>query len=410
MNNQKHCQTIIIGAGPAGLFASANLRPGKTLILEKKEVPGRKLMISGTGQCNFTHAGPMADFINHYGENHHFLKTAFAGFTNKDSISFFSKRGIRSFADQNGKIFPVSLKAADILGALLAAVEETGAQLLSGTEVVDIASENGLFKVITAKGSYTSDFLIIATGGKSYPATGSTGDGYRFAEALGHTIVEPRPALSAIITDNYDLADFARNSFQDAEISLWRGPEKIKTLAGDLLLTHNGLSGPVILNNSRYFRKGDTLKINFCKISESEFEKKFTSQADRDGKSTVLSFLRSAEISRNIAVSVLQKSNLGPAKPMAEISKKSRSQVASLCSAYPFVIKQVEGFKTAMVTTGGVSLNDINPLTMESMKVRHLYFCGEVIDIDGDTGGYNIQAALSTARLAAADINKKAGT
>lgn len=410
MNNKKHCQTIIIGAGPAGLFASANLKPGKTLILEKKELPGRKLMISGTGQCNFTHAGPMSDYKNHYGDNYNFIKKALNSFTNQDSIEFFNKQGVRSFADQNGKIFPASLKAGDILRALLVAVEETGTQLLTGTAVVDIASENGLFKVNTATGSYTSDFLIIATGGKSYPATGSTGDGYRFAEALGHTIVEPRPALAAVVADNFELSWFAGNSFQDAEISLWRDSKKIRNFSGDLLLTHNGLSGPAILNFSRYFRNGDTLSVNFCKMSEVEFEKQFMLQAGIDGKSTVLSFLKSIGISKNMTGSVLQKLNISSMKPLAEISKNIRRQLASLCCSYPFKIKQAGGFKSAMATAGGVSVDEIDPSTMESLKFKNLYFCGEVIDIDGDTGGYNIQAALSTAWLAAADINKKAGT
>lgn len=408
MHDDKHFRTIIIGAGPAGLFALANINSGKVLLLEKKELPGRKLMISGTGQCNFTHAGSMDDFLNHYGKNAPFLAKAFNTFSNRDTIDFFRNRKVNSITDRNGKVFPASMKAGDILQALLIANIHPQKILLTGRQVMAIQKSENTFKISTSETIYTSDFLIVATGGKSYPSTGSTGDGYTFAASLGHTIVEPNSALAAVTINDYPFATLAGVSIENAGITLWRSGLKTGSFVGDILLTHTGLSGPEILNNSRYFRAGDKLTINFCNHSEKEFEEQFIQQATHSGKSTVGSFLKDTSMPKNLANEILQHANLNSAKPLAEISKTTRKQLIYLCCAFPFIIKTVGSFKSAMVTTGGVSIEEINAFTMESLLVPNLYFCGEVIDIDGDTGGYNIQAAFSTAFLTASDINKKA--
>lgn len=408
MQDVNHFKTIIIGAGPGGLFAFVNIDAGKTLLLEKKASSGRKLMISGTGQCNFTHAGLIEDFFKHYGENSRFLAQAFHAFSNKDTIDFFKSRKVNCITDPNGKVFPSSMKAGDILQALLNAAKHPQKILMTGRQVIAIHKSGSIFKIKTSESVYTSDFLILATGGKSYPSTGSTGDGYLFASSLGHSIIEPNPALAAVTIRDYPFTELSGVSIANAGISHWRNESELRSFKGDLLLTHKGLSGPGILNNSRYFRAGDKLTTNFCNIDQKEFEKQFIYQATHAGKSTIGSFFKNTSIPKNLTSSILQFTNLNPAKPLAEISKNTRKQIMNLCCAFPFIIKAVGGFKSAMVTTGGVSLDEINASTMESLLVQNLYFCGEVIDIDGDTGGYNIQAAFSTAYLAASDINKKA--
>lgn len=408
MHEAQHFRTIIIGAGPAGLFAHVSINSGQTLLLEKNELPGRKLMISGTGQCNFTHAGPMDDFFNHYGKNARFLNKAFNIFSNKEAIDFFRNRKVNSITDGNGKVFPSSMKAGDILQALLNAAKQPQKVLMTGKQVMAVQRTENIFKITTSDAIYTSDFLIIATGGKSYPSTGSTGDGYRFAASWGHTVVEPNPALAAVTINDYSFSSLAGVSIENASIDLWRNGLKTGSFHGDILFTHTGLSGPGVLNNSRHFRAGDKLTVNFCNLDEKEFEHQFIYQATHAGRSTTGSFLKNTSLPKNLANSILQHANLNSAKPLAEISKTIRKQLISLCCAFPFIIKTVGGFKSAMVTTGGVSLDEINASTMESLLVPNLYLCGEVIDIDGDTGGYNIQAAFSTAYLAAADINKKA--
>lgn len=408
MQNNDHYHTAIIGAGPSGLFAFANIISGSTLLLEKRELPGRKLMISGSGQCNYTHAGSMRDFYQHYGENAKFLNAAFNLFSNTDAIDFFKKNKVNSLIDPNGKVFPSSMKAGDILEALLNGSKSSEKKLKTGVQVVTIQKQENIFIIETTSSNYTCDILIIATGGKSYPSTGSTGDGYDFAASLGHTIIDPNPSLAPVVIQDYPFATLAGISLTDAETTLWRKGLKVKTFRGDILFTHTGLSGPGILNNSRYFRQGDTLTVNLCNQGEKTFEEQFVHQANSSGKSTIGSFLRSTSLPKNLANSILQQTDQSSQKPMAEISKNIRKRITLLCCAYPFLIQTVGGFKIAMATTGGVSLKEINPLTMESLLVPNLYFCGEVMDIDGDTGGYNIQAALSTAFLAASVINKKA--
>ncbi len=408
MHDANHFRTIIIGAGPAGLFALANINSSTALLLEKKNLPGRKLMISGTGQCNFTHAGSMDDFFNHYGENAQFLTKAFGAFSNTDTLDFFRNRKVNSITDENGKVFPASMKAGDILQALLDTNKHPQKTLLTGQLVMAIHKSENVFKIKTSETIYTSDFLIVATGGKSYPTTGSTGDGYAFAASLGHSIVEPHPALAAVTINDYPFTTLAGVSIENAGLTLWRNGLKTGSFAGDILLTHTGLSGPGILNNSRHFRLNDKITINFCKQDEKKFEQQFIQQATHAGKSTIGSFLKGTSIPKNLVNEILQNANLNSTKPLAEISKTVRKQLVNLCCAFPFIIKTVGGFKSAMVTTGGVSLKEINASTMESLLVPNLYFCGEVIDIDGDTGGYNIQAAFSTAYLAAMEINKKA--
>lgn len=410
MPKDSHLHTLIIGAGPAGLFAAANIHSLSTLILEKKESPGRKLLISGTGQCNFTHAGAMSDFKNHFGDNYQFLSKALKAFTNQDAIEFFKKRGVNSMIDSNEKVFPSSLKAVDILNALLISCRASGAVLKTGSSVLSVQKENNRFVVNTDSGIYSSDFLMLATGGKSYPTTGSTGDGYRFAASLGHSIAAPRPALAPITVCNYELADLAGISFQNIEITQWRDKKKLRTFRGDIVLTHTGLSGPGILNNARYFMSGDELRLNFCDIPETEFEQQFVRQANNSGKITVSGCMKNTGIPKNLANSILIKSIGSLTKPLAEVSKLQRKALINFSCAYPFIINQVGSFKTAMATSGGVVLHEINPSTMESLLVPKLYFCGEVMDIDGDTGGYNIQAALSTAYLAANDISKASET
>ncbi|PKP47317.1 MAG: NAD(P)/FAD-dependent oxidoreductase [Bacteroidetes bacterium HGW-Bacteroidetes-11] len=410
MQKDSHFPVIIIGAGPAGLFAAANIQSSQPLLLEKKESPGRKLLISGTGQCNFTHAGAMSDFKNHFGDNYQFLRKALKSFTNQDAIEFFKAKGVNCITDPNGKVFPASLKAADILNALLISCRNAGAVLQTGSSVLSIQKENDIFVVNTDSGSYTSEYLILATGGKSYPTTGSTGDGYRFAASLGHSIAEPHPALAPVIVSNYEFAELAGISFQDIEITQWRDNKKLRTFSGDIVLTHTGLSGPGILNNARYFMPGDELKFNISNIPESEFEQQFVSQANSKGKVPISSFLKNTGIPKNLANFILLKVIGSLIRPMAEISKLQRKTLINHCCAYPFIIRQVGSFKTATATAGGVVLHEINPSTMESRLVPKLYFCGEVMDIDGDTGGYNIQAALSTAFLAALDISKATET
>ncbi len=402
---ERRYTTIVIGGGPAGLFTAVNLQDYNSLLIEKGDKAGRKLLISGTGQCNFTHSGSMSDFLRHYGTNSRFLKHALHAFNNMDLIAFFKDAGIESIEDKNGKIFPASLKAADILNTLLNACSDRNISFLRGCPVISVKHSGDTFRVYTSDSEFHCHNLVIATGGKSYPSTGSTGDGYRFAEMLGHTIVEPKPALCAITISDYKMAALSGISIPSAGISLFQNGVKTNEHHGDIVFTLKGLSGPGIIDFARYMHDGDLLKINFTGISQQVFVQEFVSCTQKSGKIPLQTWLKLFNVPKNLLRYIIDEAGGLPEQPMAEIQKKVRTRLSELLCAYPFQIEKLSGYKSAMVTAGGVALNEISSSTMESRLVRNLYFAGEVMDIDGDTGGYNIQAAFSTAYAAACAIN-----
>ncbi|MFH1121080.1 MAG: NAD(P)/FAD-dependent oxidoreductase [Bacteroidota bacterium] len=405
--NSGRYDTIVIGGGPAGLFTALNLTDQNVLLVEKGQRPGRKLLISGTGQCNFTHSGLISDFLSHYGTNHRFIRHALHAFSNHHLISFYKSAGIESYEDKNGKIFPASLKSSDILKVLLNSCKDKKVNILNATPVTQVELVDGCYNVTCGKTIFISRNLVIATGGLSYPSTGSTGDGYRFAENLGHTIVKPRPALSPVLIRNYQMADLSGISLPDVLISLFHNGRKTGEHRGDIVFTLKGLSGPGILDFSRYISEGDLLKINLIDVNPAAFSDALIQSARTNGKSTLQSWLKSGNVPKNLLRFLIEQAGATPDMRLAEIQKKIRISLAEMLCECPFIVEKPGGYKTAMATAGGVSIDEISPNTMESRIVKNLYFSGEVIDIDGDTGGYNIQAAFSTAFVAAKAINSK---
>lgn len=401
---------LIIGAGPAGLFSALSLNEKKVLLLEKNKNPGKKLLISGAGQCNYTNNINIGDFLKKYGTKGRFLKTALYSFTNKDAIDFFKNRGLESLIREDNKVFPGTLNASDILSVLINCCKENNVQINydDAAERVQIDENNKIFLVKTNKSSYAAKNLIITTGGKSYPNTGSTGDGYKLAEDLGHTIVSPSESLTPVFPENYAFKDLSGISFQNIRISLWRNNKKINEFAGDFLFTHTSISGPVILNNSRCFEKGDILKINFTNHDNSEeFKKYFDELILSSGKSNVKTVLKEFDLPKRFIEKIMIMADVKEDTACNQLEKSKRKLLLELLSNHPFKVDRLGGFHIAMVTKGGVATEEINPKTMESKKQPNLYFAGEVIDYDGDTGGFNIQAAFSTGKLAALSINKK---
>ena len=405
MNKVTHFKNIIIGAGPAGLFAAAHIESGTTLLLEKNQHPGQKLLISGSGQCNFTHIGPAKEFLKRYGDNYYFLEKALTLFCNSRTMSFFKEQGIETVIDKNGKVFPASLKADDILQALLHECYRRNVKIHLGEVVSSVKNVNRFFHITSNQNNYTCENLIIATGGKSYPSTGSSGDGYQFAKALRHSVVEPRPALCPIIVKDYPFAALAGISIKMPLLQLFREKRLIRTYTGDIGFTHKGLSGPGIIDFSRYMMDGDLLKVNLIHLKKNDFNEAFLNFAQKNGKLPIISFFKQTGIARNLILALLDFGQIPPDKPLAETSKTQRTKLAELFCEFPFIIERLAGFKAAMATVGGIDLSQINPETMESNLVKNLFFAGEVMDIDGDTGGYNIQAAFSTGFLTAQTIN-----
>ena len=397
MNTFDH---IIVGAGAAGLFAGAHTK-SKTLILEKKSSAGNKLLIAGQGRCNFTHAGKISDFFPHYGENSGFIRHALKKYTNQQLIDFFSSHGLEITEDRNGKLFPQSGNGKDILDILVKACMKNGHLLKLNEPVFDVSFQQNLFCIKSKTGVFNSRKLIITTGGMSYPSTGSSGDGYSFARKFGHRIVQPKSALAPIYIKNFAFRELAGISLKNRLISLYRNDKKIKMHSGDIGFTHKGLSGPGILDFSRYFLEKDTLKINLAGLTIEDFNNCFLDEVKHNGKLTVQIFSRQFDIPRALLRNILEGLKMEPAEKIGNIKKEQRKEFAEKLCELPFEIEKIGGFNIAMVTAGGIALEEINPKTMESRLQQGLFFAGEVLDIDGDTGGYNLQAAFSTGYLAA---------
>jgi predicted Rossmann fold flavoprotein len=407
---------IIIGAGPAGLFTAVNIRTSqKILIIEKNRSAGKKLLMSGSGKCNITQNGNIEDFFTHYGDNFRFLIPALKEFNNNHLINYLEEHGIPIMIDKNGKIFPESEYAEDILDMLLSDCKLKKIAINYNEEVTDIKIQNGKFIIKTFQQPnkstnqqinkstnykiYSSSKLVIATGGKSYPTTGSTGDGYSFTKSLGHSIEKPKPALTPVYIKNYRFKEISGVSLENRKISLYRSNKKIREHEGDIVFTHWGISGPGILDFSRYIEANDILKINLIDKNIEYFRKILNETASKDGKMSIKRFLKSYEIPESLIKLVISELNIDTTTHLADINKNFRNRIVELFCEYPFIVEGTGDFNIAMVTKGGVSLKEVNSKTMESKLVKNLYFVGEVLDIDGDTGGYNMQAAFSTGYL-----------
>jgi len=411
-----HYDLIIVGAGPSGLFCGINaMEKGKNiLILEKKNSPGHKLLISGTGQCNITHDGDIRDFLDHFGDPVHgrFLRPALLGFTNSDLISFFKSNGLDMIREKGGKIFPETRRARDALDILTVQCRELGIVIKCNHAVMSITRDEGGFQVDCRGGSYQSKLLVIATGGRSYPATGSSGDGYRFAEDLGHRVTEIGPALTPLLIKDYPFSDLAGLSFPDMKITLFRHT-KIRVHQGDILFTHAGLSGPGILDLSRYIRAGDILKLSFVPDDKRMgLEELLVNRARQEGGKSLLSVLADlshfelpiAPLYPRLIKRILDISGIAADLKMAQLTRENRSYLVDKLTGFSLVVSELGGYNSAMVTRGGVETKEIDPKSMQSRLVKGLYLVGEVLDVDGDTGGYNLQAAFSTGMLAARSI------
>jgi hypothetical protein len=402
---------IVIGAGPAGLFsaiqAAKNNQNKKILILEKNSNAGKKLLITGSGQCNLTHSGDIANFFDHYGNNHNFLLGPLYTFDNQKLMQFFKKRGIKFRKARGGKIFPESNNASDILHVLLKELKTRGIKIIYNSTVKNIKKKNKLFAVESSDKIYKSKYLILAAGGKSFPKTGSTGDGFIIAKSLGHNVIEARPALAPVIIKNYQFKMLSGISLRNKEISLWRNGKLTKSWSDDLLLTHRGLSGPGIINYSRYMQKGDLIKIKLLNYNKEELDNDLLKKIKREGRLNLLNLLIKYPLAQRLIEKILELAKIDGGKNAAHLTKKERQEIIDIFSNLEFEIENIAGFSQSMVTKGGIDLKEINPQNMESKIINNFFAVGEVLDIDGDTGGYNLQAAFSTAYSAGEYISKK---
>jgi predicted Rossmann fold flavoprotein len=401
---------VVIGAGPAGLFCAIHAgSPGvHVLLLEKNPRPGIKLQISGTGQCNITHEGDIRTFFSRYGAHGQFLKPALLSFTNIALIRFFEERRIPMEITEGGKVFPVSRKAMDVCDVLTRECQRRGVLLRCGEPVLQVKNTPSCFVLQTADHTYGAKNLVISSGGASYPKTGSTGDGYRLAESLGHTIHEIGPALTPLLIKNFPFADLAGMSFVGLQFSIWRENRKICDERGDVLFTHTGLSGPGILDCSRNIRAGDEIRLSFAgPVQRGTFAREFMDSLSKAPKKSIKTIIAGLGIPERLAQLLPDLAGIPADNTGAHLTAAGRTRLTGLLTEYPLEVSALGDLSIAMVTRGGVALGEVNAKTMESKLVPGLFFTGEILDIDGDTGGFNLQAAFSTGFLAAQGIREQ---
>ncbi len=394
---------IVIGTGPAGLFCAAHLAPAKVLVLEKMKLPGRKLLLTGSGQCNLTHAGDVKTFAANYGDHGNFVKPSLMACSNRAVTDFFEHRGVPVFTNENDKVFPVSHRADDVLDALLVACDEAGVEINYSEGVKSIIPNPSGYAVESFFATYRAKYVVIATGGMSYPGTGSTGDGYALAKSLGHTIVSPEPSLTPVYVDDHPLRDLSGISLP-AKVSIWRDGKKLMTWEGDLLITRFGYSGPVILDASRWMRAGDLLRIAFTPLTPGETDALLKERTAASGGKQVQNLLSGISSPDRLTRALVEVSGIPEGTTGGQLTSKMRASLIENLTAFPVKISRLGDFNAAMCTAGGVSLAEINKKTCESKIAPGVFFAGEVMDIDGDTGGYNLQAAFSTGFAAANTI------
>jgi predicted flavoprotein YhiN len=435
MKNETNRQAgvIVIGGGAAGLMAAgrAAQKGARVLLLEKMNGPGKKILVSGKTRCNLTNTAELKAFIAMYGQNGRFLYSAFSRFFRPELLAFFEQYGLITKVERGGRIFPVSDNARDVVRVFHKYLSDNGVRAMSNAPVNAVTLENNSrFTVQTPRGNYPAPAVIIATGGASWPGTGSTGDGYAISAALGHTIVTPRPALVPLIVREQEFAHAMQGvSLHNVRVSAFqgeaatvdaalipssdygRGEKKqsrlplIESRFGEMLFTHFGLGGPVILLMSLAVVKAlETCAVSILidlkpALTKEQLRKRLQADFNHFSKKKIAGILKEYLPAKMIAP-FAGLTGIAEDKQAHQVSAVEREKIVDLLKALRFNIKSPLPLDKAIVTAGGIALDEIDPRTMESKIIPGLYFCGEVMDIDADTGGYNLQAAFSTGFVA----------
>jgi predicted Rossmann fold flavoprotein len=408
--DQKSADILVIGAGPAGLTAAARAAEcgARVIVLEKMDRPALKLRITGKGRCNITNSAEMEDFLTHFSPNSRFLKPAFYAFFNTQLRELLDRLNVPTVVERGGRVFPASQSAKDVAEALIGWCRESGVRIWTNASVSELIMSDGEIRGITLKDGQTieSKSVIIATGGASYPGTGSSGDGYRLAKSACHTITPVRPALVPLVTKGTAAQRMQGLSLKNVTAVLWVDGKKQSEEFGEMLFTHFGLSGPIILTLSRkaviVLVNGQAVQIGLDlkpALDDDKLDARLLRELNAHGKQQFKSILKGLLPQKMIPVCA-DMTEIPLDKPASHISGAERKALLRFLKDFRFSISGHRGLKEAIVTAGGISIKEIDSRTMASKLVRELYFAGEVIDVDADTGGYNLQAAFSTGWLA----------
>lgn len=395
--------TIIVGAGAAGCMAGIfSARYGKSvLIFEPNEKVGRKLRITGKGRCNVTNNSPVEEHMKNIPVNSRFMYSSFSNFGASDTMNFFEEIGVPLKTERGNRVFPISDKAEDIVNALDRELKKLNVKIIH-KRVESLIIEDGICCGVVAQGKeYRSNSVLIACGGKSYSSTGSTGDGYTLAEQAGHTVTELKPSLVPIVSDDKFCSELMGLSLRNVTLKLYDGGKVIYSEFGEMLFTHFGLSGPLVLSASSHIRQMQKNRYKFMidlkpalshEQLDTRIQRDFAENLNRD----FVNGIRKLLPSKLIPV-IVKLSGIAPERKVNSITKEERRKFGELVKAFPVKISGFRPIDEAIITSGGISVKEINPKTMESKLVSGLFFAGEVIDVDAYTGGFNLQIAFSTA-------------
>lgn len=405
---------VIIGGGAAGMAAAAGAAEAghRVSIYEKNEKLGKKIYITGKGRCNVTNGCAVEDFFSHVVTNGKFLYSAVYGFTNTDLMALLEESGCPLKVERGERVFPVSDKSSDIIAAWNRRLKKDGVEIHLNEPVSEILTEDGrAVGILLEKGRrrVLADAVILATGGLSYPSTGSTGDGYRFAKETGHTVTELSPALVPFTCKEEDVKAMQGLSLRNIEATVRDGKKVIWKEFGEMLFTHFGVSGPVVLSASSYaagrIKKAPLLLEIDLKpaLSREQLDARILRDFSEAKNKQFKNGLNHLYPSKMIPV-MIARSGIDPEKQVNEVTAAERERLVSLTKAFTVTLTGLRGYNEAIVTQGGVRVKEINPSTMESKLVTGLYFAGEVLDLDAVTGGFNLQIAWSTGMLAGRSV------
>ncbi|MBE7038505.1 MAG: NAD(P)/FAD-dependent oxidoreductase [Ruminococcaceae bacterium] len=399
----------VIGGGPAGMMAAsiAAGRGKKVILIEKNNMLGKKLLITGKGRCNITNNADIEEFFKNVPTNSSFLYSAFYSFTNEKLIALLNKLGLETKVERGMRVFPVSDKSKDVLNALKKLLSISGVTVYNGN-VESIVNEEGRKRIIfDDKKTLLCDKVIIATGGVSYPKTGSTGDGYKFAKSFGHTIINPKPSLVPVVT-NEDTYPLMGLSLKNVTLSVYDNKKEIFSEMGEMLFTHYGVSGPLVLSASSHLQHS---KLNAYKfvidlkpaLDEKTLDRRIIRDFEEFKNKDFVNSLSNL-LPQKMILPIVRLSGIEEHKKVNEITKEERRNLLHSIKNFTLTIKDFRPVDEAIVTSGGVCVKEINPSTMESKIEKGLFFAGEVIDVDAYTGGFNLQIAFSTGYLAGKNV------